>query len=210
MPDFAEASTSVLRELNRLGRDAERMVRPRPQSGTPTDSDGRRPKRRRSRFESALVELEDLNSTTDRLAAAPAPSTTATNPQTPFVERRLYPRHGSGSRVAVCRHPKNTTLTSQDRNWRLHSTDLKGDLLDISLYSVAFSLPSPLPVGETVYLRLSNPCTSRTLDVPGIVQRCQPLGGSAAGTTQVVCTLRRKLSLPEVQLFGRLPGEQLI
>lgn len=118
----------------------------------------------------------------------------------PFVERRVLPRRTGTAVVRVVRIPTQGSMTSQQRNWELHGTPLRGELEEISLQSVACLLGEPFSPGEAVYVRLTNPRTHRTLDVPAEVVRVRFLNGD--DRWKVVCQLHRSLTLCELHQFA--------
>ncbi len=118
----------------------------------------------------------------------------------PFVERRALPRRTGTAVVRVVRVPASGSMTSQQRNWELHGTPLRGELEEISLHSVACLLGEPFSPGEAVYVRMTNPRTHRTLDVPAEVVRVRFLNGD--DRWKVVYRLQRSLTLCELHEFA--------
>lgn len=81
----------------------------------------------------------------------------------------------------------------------MHSTRLKGMLIDISLSGVAFLLPEPLKAGDAVVLRLSSRYVDRIVDAEARVLRVTDVNGYA----KIVCRFRRNLAFEDVRDFGR-------
>ncbi|WP_166826195.1 PilZ domain-containing protein [Thalassoroseus pseudoceratinae] len=118
----------------------------------------------------------------------------------PFVERRVLPRRTGNASVRVVRIPADSSLTSQQRNWELYGTSLRCELEEISLQSLVCLLGEPFSPGDTVYVRLENPRTHRTLDVPAEVARVRFVSGD--DRWKVIFELQRSLTLSELQHFA--------
>jgi hypothetical protein len=162
------------------------------------------------------LQCEPADSRRDLPGEQPSPSAVVWQPPRAWqprqgAERRDYPRHPSGCRVAVCRTTDSAGLTSQQRNWKLHATPIRGELADISLTGAAFWLDQELGAGEDIYIRLSEPKSGRTLDVPARVLRSEPLpagadhngaGSAASAAVRIVCVFRRRLAVHELREFS--------
>jgi hypothetical protein len=167
--------------------------------------------RLRSRLERSLLLLarlsagESLENATELLETEPAPESPVTkeacaNAKSSASDRRAFPRRGGNCRVAVVRlSGENQSLTPQQIEWRLHSTSLKGTLADVSLNGAAVLLKDPLPVGETLVLRLFCPRRDRNLDQQAFVVRNLPEDGES----KVICQFTSKLTLEQVSYFSR-------
>jgi hypothetical protein len=83
----------------------------------------------------------------------------------------------------------------------LHATSLKGSLADLSLNGAAVLLEHPLPVGETVVIRLVCPRRDRHLDQQASIVRCLP---DPSGECKVICEFSKRLSLEQVSFFSRI------
>ena len=117
-----------------------------------------------------------------------------------LLERRVLPRHRGNANVRIVRVPQNASLTGQQRNWELHGTSLRGELAEITLRSVVCLLGEPFTPGDTVYVRLTNPRTHRTLDVPAEVVRVRFVNGD--DRWKIVFELGRSLTLSELQHYA--------
>lgn len=167
--------------------------------------------RLRSRLERTLLQLARLSApegAAEALESARNESASANEPEgdpRPSAkpsdsDRRAFPRRDGNCKVSVVRiSGANQSLTSQQIEWRLHSTALKGTLADISLNGASVVLKDPLPIGETVVLRLFSPRSDRHLDQHALVLRNLPEDGES----KVICQFTSKLSLEQVSDFSR-------
>lgn len=145
------------------------------------------------------------------VAASPdVPNATTREPQ-PFhsaepaidsteSDRRAYPRRDSGCSVSVARSAENGATNPQMAAWQLHSSQLKGALLDISMNGVAFLIPEPLAEDEDLFLRLSNRSFDKQIDTSARVVRIFP---DADEQWKIVCKFHKRLSFEQVHDFGR-------
>lgn len=142
------------------------------------------------------AELPEFESGTEHLAT----DESWANAKPSSSDRRAFPRRDGNCRVAMIRlSQENQSLTPQQIEWRLHSTSLKGMLADISLNGAAVLLKDPLPVGESVVLRLYCPRQDRNLDQHASVLRNLPEDGES----KVICQFVSKLTLEQVTSFSR-------
>jgi hypothetical protein len=167
--------------------------------------------RLRSRLERSLLQLDRLSRgedpedgvilIEDALPAIDAVSDEAwTNVKAKSSDRRAFPRREGNCKVSVVRlSGEDQSLTPQQIEWRLHSTSLKGTLADISLNGAAVLLKDPLPIGETVVLRLFCPRRDQHLDQQAFVLRNIP----EEGESKAICQFTNKLSLEAVSDFSR-------
>lgn len=84
--------------------------------------------------------------------------------------------------------------------WHLHSSSLKGPLLDISMNGVAFLLPQQLSEGEDLFVRLSNRPFDKQIDTAVEVLRVVPEEGDQ---WKIVCKFHKTLTFEQVHDFGR-------
>ena len=123
------------------------------------------------------------------------------------ADRRRFPRRESGCIVAVHRVDIDKPVSPQQPDWHLHSTQLKGMLLDISLSGVAFLLPVPLAARDAIVLRLSSRYVDRVVDIEAEVLRVTDV----SGYSKIVCRFRRNLAFEDVRDFGRaIAGTDLV
>jgi hypothetical protein len=114
-------------------------------------------------------------------------------------DRRTFPRRESGSQVSICRERELKNVSPERISWMLHSSRIKGRLVDISRSGVAFVCPNPIDVDENLWLRISNPTFSNYIDVPARVVR-QIFAGN--GRWKVNCRFSASLTFEEVHAFG--------
>ena len=99
----------------------------------------------------------------------------------------------------MSRFPADSTANAQQRTWLLHSSRLKGRLVDISMNGIAFLSPEPIKGGETILLRLSNARFDKCLDTVAQVVRVSP---NENGAWRMVCRFRENLTFEQVNSFG--------
>lgn len=118
------------------------------------------------------------------------------------TDRRLYPRRDSDGSVTVCRRPTLNRLAqaSPEMPWKLHSSALKGALIDVSMTGMALSLAEPLAPDTPILLQVSSRHLDEPLDVAAKVLRCTPF---EQGGWRVVCQLDSRLTFEQVHLLGR-------
>jgi hypothetical protein len=115
-------------------------------------------------------------------------------------DRRAHPRHESGCIVAVLPQ-SNRTPASRDRiEWLLRSTQLRGQLVDVSMTGLAMRLSEPLECHSRIELRITNPRFNQHVDCSAKVLRCQKAGD---GHWQIVCRFERSLTFPQLHRIGR-------
>lgn len=128
-------------------------------------------------------------------AAAPRPITTLRG-----QDRRAHPRHESGCIVSVLPEAASRNLSRDRIEWLLRSTELRGQLVDVSMTGLAMNLSRPLESNERISLRVSNPRFDHHVDCVARVLRCHqdPEEG-----WQIVCRFERSLSFQQLHQIGR-------
>lgn len=116
------------------------------------------------------------------------------------VERRHFPRRQSQSAVSVRCPAGPRTGNSQQTEWLLHSSRLKGQIVDVGMQGVAFYLSEPIEIGSTITLRLSNSRLDTSFDVLARVMRVSSDGPEG---WKIVCRFVKQLSLEQVHALGR-------
>ena len=135
----------------------------------------------------------------DQGAQMPTPAQHAARP---VNDRRAFPRRTSGCIACVCRisQADGGMVTPQEQEWQLHSSRLRGELLNISMNGVSFMLSESLPIDEVVVLRLTNVILDRSIDVNSQVLRVAPMD---AGNWRITCRFCENLTFKQINEFGR-------
>ncbi len=117
-------------------------------------------------------------------------------------DRRAFPRRTSGCIACVCRisQADGGTVTLQEQEWQLHSSQLRGELANISMNGVTFMLSESLPIDEVVALRLTNVILDRSIDVNAQVLRVVP---TDSGNWRITCRFCENLTFKQINEFGR-------
>lgn len=115
-------------------------------------------------------------------------------------DRRAYPRRDSGCDVRVHCLIVNAMVSSQQMEWLLHATPLRGSLVDLSMNGIAFLLDQPLKSSSRVLLRLTSRTTSLSVDISAMVLRSSR---ERSGCWKVVGRLDHNLTLEQAHEFGR-------
>ena len=114
------------------------------------------------------------------------------------ADRRRFPRHESSAVVRVYLLGERKSLNPIEREWRLHSTPLRGQLADVSMSGVALLMDESVPSGTHLWLRFSKPIDKsieRTIRVVNVIPQ-------DSGQWQIVGELLQRLSLAEVTRLG--------
>jgi hypothetical protein len=160
-----------------------------------------------SRLEWALARIEVARQPSPLRMPAPIgePASAAADAACPSArsrgasrERRAFPRRDSECTVLVHRIAPGTSLDPLNIDWLIHSSKLKGNLVDISMNGVAFQLPEPVDMDERLWLRLVHRMRG-FVDAPGTVIRISPRGD---GQWKVVCRLDDNLTFEQVHTLG--------
>jgi hypothetical protein len=115
-------------------------------------------------------------------------------------DRRAFPRRDSGCAVSVCRRKDGSPVNAQRMGWLLHSSRLKGMLVDISMNGVAFTLGEEIGDGEAILLRLTNTRFGTHVDKSATVIRALPVNGRQ---WKIICQFDHKLTYEQVHDFGK-------
>ena len=115
-------------------------------------------------------------------------------------DRRTYPRRESVCIVSVRRDSTDASLSQHRADWMLHSSRLKGKLLNISMNGVAFVLNESMQRDEGLLLRLTNRRFDKSIDATATILRCSRYG---TGEWKIVCRFRKTLTFEQIRLFGQ-------
>ena len=115
-------------------------------------------------------------------------------------DRRAFPRYDSQCLVSVVPVTDDRVVSVAERDWRLHSSQLKGPLIDISMNGIAFVSSHSLEEGQHVLLRLSNPRLDKYVDTTAEVLHASQ---EATGGWKTICQFRRKLTWEQVHALGK-------
>ncbi|MBI3863944.1 MAG: PilZ domain-containing protein [Planctomycetia bacterium] len=115
-------------------------------------------------------------------------------------DRRKLPRRESECLVAVCPCTTDERLTAERIAWRLHSTQRKGTLLDVSMSGISFCLPEPLPADSRILLRITNRTIDEHVDTTATVLRSRE---AVNGGWTIVCRFNKNLSFEQIHVVGR-------
>ena len=121
-------------------------------------------------------------------------------PASRAAERRAFPRRESGCEVLVHRMPSGAIPDPLRLDWLLHSSRLRGHLLDISMNGAAFLIGERVDQNERMSLRFLDGQRRQKIDTKGTVLRVSP---GEAGAWKVVCKLDANLSFEEITRLGR-------
>lgn len=116
------------------------------------------------------------------------------------TDRRGLPRRESECVVSVCRCRGEERLTAERIAWRLHATNLKGQLVDVSMSGIAFHLEESLADGSRILLRIANRTLDKQVDVSAIVLRSR---AARDGGWDVVCRFNKNLTFEQIHTVGR-------
>lgn len=117
----------------------------------------------------------------------------------PGSDRRQYPRHLSSGKVTVCPIEKDSLCYPQALDWQMHSSQLRGTIMDISMNGVAIVLDKPVRVGTSVAM---------VLDWFHVAEEVQTRG-HVIRSAEIQETNPSQLWLITVQLDRRLTFEQV-
>lgn len=112
-------------------------------------------------------------------------------------DRREFPRRPSGSTVAIVENAD--TLPVRDREWQLYSSQLTGQLIDVSLNGIAFQLGQPLEIQRPVWLRLHSAAFDTSIDIRAFVLKNEALD---PGQFKIVCRFEQHLSVEQLAGLG--------
>lgn len=129
--------------------------------------------------------------------AAKSPSS-AVRPAVSKGDRRLHPRRESACIVSVCVKSTQVELSAQRIAWLLHSSRIKGKLLDVSMSGMALELYEPIDAGAEVLLRINNRNIKSAVDVTAKVLRCT----AQEGYWHVICRLTKNLTFEQIHQVG--------
>lgn len=136
--------------------------------------------------------------------AAPRPGSQSplnTSPEAlPGMERRKLPRRESECVVSICLCQGEERLTADRIAWLLHSTKLKGQLIDVSMSGVAFHFKESLAAGSRILLRISNRTIDKQVDTSATILRFRAVRD---GGWDMVCRFEKNLTFEQIHTVGR-------
>jgi len=112
-------------------------------------------------------------------------------------DRRAFPRRFGDCTISIIRNDQANNRTHGD--WAIHSTSIKGELIDISLSGIAFSTEEELSEKETLRLRITNRSLQSELDRTATVLRTSP---SEDGLQRIICQFHHNLPFEQIRDFG--------
>jgi hypothetical protein len=83
--------------------------------------------------------------------------------------------------------------------WALHSSRLKGTLVDISMNGASFEISEPFDKGEDILVRIANRSLDQSVDTSATVVRSMQ---SDDGQWKTVCRFVRNLSYNRMSALG--------
>jgi hypothetical protein len=116
------------------------------------------------------------------------------------AERRKLPRRESECIVSVWPCRGEERLTGDRISWLLHSTKLKGRLMDVSMSGVAFHLTESLPAESRILLRIANRTIDKQVDTTAVVLRSR---AARDGGWDLVCRFEKNLTFEQIHTVGR-------
>lgn len=116
-------------------------------------------------------------------------------------DRRAFPRRDSSCRVWITRAA--SLAPQQNAQWLMHTSRLRGEMLDLSMNGISFLLSENLDAEEMLFVRLENPHFSSQIDTVARVIRTSEVGD---GRWKVVCRFLKNLSFDEAYEFARHVG----
>lgn len=116
------------------------------------------------------------------------------------LDRRKVPRRESECTVSIYRCRDEERLTSERISWLLHSTKMRGQLLDVSMSGVAFHAVESLTTGSRILLRISNRTLDKQVDTSATVLRSR---ATSNGGWDVVCRFNKNLTFEQIHTIGR-------
>lgn len=130
----------------------------------------------------------------------PKPVTTGPKPVGKVAkgDRRLHPRRESACVVSVCVKATQGELSQQRIAWLLHSSRIKGKLLDVSMSGMSLELYEPVEAGSEVLLRVNSRNIKSVVDVTAKVLRCT----AHDGYFNIICRLSKNLTFEQIHQVG--------
>ncbi|TWU13651.1 PilZ domain protein [Symmachiella macrocystis] len=145
-----------------------------------------------------------------RPTRTPQPPSVAANPviihhtaapsvQPPRQDRRAFPRRISRCTVSLCADTGGGEDSLFKRAWTLHSSQIKGRMVDISRSGLSMTLGRSLELGQSICMKIENPLFNHRLIAVAEVVRQQPDGW---GNWTVMCRFARPLEFEQIEFFG--------
>lgn len=125
--------------------------------------------------------------------------TPAPNVQPQRLDRRAFPRRISRCTVSLCADTGGSENSLFQRAWTLHSSQIKGRMVDISRSGLAMTLGRSLELGQSVCMKIENPLFGHRLIAVAEVVRQQPAG---QGHWTVMCRFAKPLEFEQIEFFG--------
>jgi len=115
-------------------------------------------------------------------------------------DRRAHPRHRGICLVTVVPVEEDRAVKAEERFWMLHSGQLRGHMIDVSLSGLAFIGDSPIEAEASIFIRMSNYRLGTNLDTSGRVLRCS---ATEDDRYRIVCTFDYNLSEDQVTTLSK-------
>ncbi len=125
--------------------------------------------------------------------------TPAANVQQQRRDRRAFPRRISRCTVSLCADTGGGEDSLFQRAWTLHSSQIKGRMVDISRSGLSMTLGRSLELGQSVCMKIENPLFGHRLIAVAEVVRQQPDG---QGHWTVMCRFAKPLEFEQIEFFG--------
>jgi len=144
--------------------------------------------------------LNEVATVMEPVALAVDPELEQSSVKKSGADRRGFPRRESDSVVSLYFLKPDEWVNEQKRDWLLHSTKTKGQLIDLSMSGIAFELDCKIAAERRVLLRLTNQTLQQKLDTDAIVIRSEP---TTENRWQIFCRFEKHLSLEEIHSFSK-------
>lgn len=148
-------------------------------------------------FHTAVISPSDT-SAGEWEESEPAPEPATADEQS-LRDRRQFPRRDSHCTVCIVRHVNGAMPSLSRLDWQMRASQLRGELLDISMNAAAFQLSEPLKADESLHLRIRNPRSDLSIDTEARVLRCTP---AEPRQWKVVCRIKQNLTVDQLHNFG--------
>ncbi len=148
-------------------------------------------------IDSNLSPADTPSMPSESMPAASIPSTSQGE------DRRQYPRHLSSGKVTVCLIEKDSLCYPPTLDWQMHSSQLRGTIMDISMNGVAIVLDQPIRVGTSVAMVLDWFHAAEEVQTRGHVIRSAEIQETSPSRLWLITVqLDRRLTFEQVRTLG--------